>query len=97
MIKSSCVNRVGSKKGIRQPSKHGVSFVEAATVFDDPVSMTYPDLLHSENEERRLIIGASQRLRVLVVSHSDNDETVRIISARPATHRERRFYEEQKK
>jgi hypothetical protein len=77
--------------------KHGVSFVEAATVFDDPLSMTYPDSLHSENEERHLIIGASQRLRVLVVSHSDNDETVRIISARPATQRERRFYEEQKK
>lgn len=75
-------------------SKHGVDFREAATVFDDPLSMTFPDTDHSVGEQRYVIIGISARNRILVVAHSDNGEVVRIISARPATRRERRFYEE---
>jgi uncharacterized DUF497 family protein len=74
--------------------KHGVDFREAATVFDDPLSMTFPDADHSVGEHRYLMLGVSARNRTLVVAHSDTGEVVRIISARAATRRERRFYEE---
>ncbi len=73
--------------------KHGVSFEEASSVFGDTLSVTYPDPKHSINEERFIMIGLSDRQRVLVISHMYRGETVRIISARPATKRERRFYE----
>jgi uncharacterized DUF497 family protein len=62
--------------------------------FDDPLSMTFPDTDHSVGEQRYVILGISARNRVLVVAHRDNGEVVRIISARAATWRERRFYEE---
>ena len=75
-------------------SKHRVDFREAATVFDDPLSMTFPDTDHSVGEQRYLMLGISARNRILVVVHSDTGEVVRIISARAATRRERRFYEE---
>jgi len=74
--------------------KHGVDFREAATVFDDPLSTTFPDADHSTDEQRFLIIGMSALGQILVVSHTDAGETIRIISARAATRRERRFYEE---
>lgn len=74
--------------------KHGVSFDEAATVFADVLSHAFHDVDHSENESRFLLIGMSQSGRVLVVSHTDRGETVRIISAREATRKERIFYEE---
>ena len=73
--------------------KHGIDFREAATVFDDPLSTTFPDADHSTGERRFLIIGLSALGRILVVSHTEMDGT-RIISARAATRRERRFYEE---
>lgn len=73
---------------------HGVDFREAATVFDDLLSSTFPDIDHSVGERRFLIIGMSVPGRVLVVSHTETGDTVRIISARTATRRERRFYEE---
>ena len=72
---------------------HGVDFREAATVFDDPLSTTFPDSDHSVGERRFLIIGLSARGRILVVSHTETGDTIRIISARSATRRERRFYE----
>ncbi len=74
--------------------KHGVSFQEATTVFNDPLSVTFPDPDHSIGENRYLIIGLSQFGQILVVSHTDRGEKVRIISARKATRQERRFYEE---
>jgi uncharacterized DUF497 family protein len=74
--------------------KHGVSFQEATTVFNDPLSATFPDSDHSIQESRYIIIGMSGFGQLLVVAHIDRGEKVRIISARKATRQERRFYEE---
>ncbi len=74
--------------------KHHVDFREAATVFEDLLSTTFPDADHSTSERRFLLIGVSAHGQVLVVSYTEQAATVRIISARPATRRERRFYEE---
>ncbi len=74
--------------------KHGVSFEEASTVFGDPLSLTIDDLLHSEEEDRFLILGQSHRRRLLVVSFTDRGAKIRIISARVASRRERKDYEE---
>ena len=74
--------------------KHGVGFREAATVFEDLLSTTFLDPDHSLSEERFLTIGASAVGRILVIAHTEYDEVIRIISARPATRREREFYEE---
>ena len=71
--------------------KHSVSFNEASTVFNDPLSVTFPDPDHSFGEERYVIIGLSSANRILIVPHTDR---VRIISAREATRNERRFYED---
>ena len=76
--------------------KHGIGFREAATVFEDVLSTTFPDHDHSTAEKRFLTIGASVTGRVLVVAHTDRGETIRIISARSVTPRERTFYEEGK-
>jgi uncharacterized DUF497 family protein len=75
--------------------KHGVSFEEAATLFDDTLSITIGDSRHSEMEERCIIIGKSKQNRLLVVVHTDRDECIRIISARLATNQERMKYEEE--
>jgi uncharacterized DUF497 family protein len=82
------------KKAQANLRKHRVDFREAATIFGDPLSVTFPDEGHSASERRFLIIGASARGRVLVVSHAEAEGQVRIISARTATRRERTFYEE---
>ena len=74
--------------------KHGISFDEATTVFGDTLSDTFPDPDHSFDEHRFIIIGASDRGKILVIAHTDDGELVRIISAREATHGERRSYEE---
>ena len=74
--------------------KHGVSFQEAATVFNDPLSVTFPDPDHSIRENRYVIIGLSRFEQLLVVAHTDRGEKIRIISARNATRQEKRFYEE---
>jgi len=74
--------------------KHGVSFNEASTVFNDPLSVTFPDPDHSFGEERYVIIGLSSANRILIVPHTDRANRVRIISAREATRNERRFYED---
>ncbi len=73
--------------------KHGVSFDEASTVFGDALSLTFPGVEHSIQEERYLIIGLSSMNRVLVISHVHRNEFIRIISARQATKREQKFYE----
>jgi uncharacterized DUF497 family protein len=74
--------------------KHGVSFEEAATVFGDSLSDTFDDPDRSAEERRFIIIGISGRGRMLIVSHTDDGEVVRIISAREPTRGEREFYEE---
>lgn len=77
-------------------AKHGVSFAEAASVFMDPLAATFEDRQHSEEEPRFLTLGRSRRARVLVVVHAEPDrETIRIISARRATPRERHAYAEE--
>ena len=74
--------------------KHGISFEEAATVFGDPSSLTIRDPLHSAHEERFVTVGYSYKYRLLVVVHTERGNTIRIISARRATRRERKTYEE---
>ena len=72
--------------------KHGVSFDEAATVFDDPNAKEEYDGQHADVEDRWIVIGLSNRLRLLVVSYTKRDEAIRIISARRATKAEARRY-----
>ena len=74
--------------------KHGVDFREGATVFDDSLSTTFPDSAHSISEQRFLTIGMSAPGQLLVVAHTEQGQTIRIISARPVTRHERTFYEE---
>lgn len=85
-----------SQKADINNKKHGVSFDEASTVFGDYLSLTYPDSEHSIQEERYIIIGLSSNNRILVISHTQRGESIRIISARQATKRERAFYESKK-
>ena len=73
--------------------KHGVSFEEAATVFGDPLAITFSDPDHSEQEQRFLTFGMSRSNRVLVVAHTERDKKTRIISARLMTKREKDIYE----
>ena len=75
-------------------TKHGVSFPEASTVFGDPLATTFHDPDHSIGEDRSITIGYSQLRRLILVSHVDQGERVRIISARLATRREKRDHEE---
>ncbi len=75
--------------------KHGVTFEEAATAFGDPHSITILDADHSVSEHRFILIGQSSVNRLLVVVHLElAEESIRLISARPATRRERLTYEE---
>ena len=74
--------------------KHGVSFEEARTVFENPRSAIFEDEAHSQTELREIIIGHSDRNRVLLVSFTERETVIRIISARVATRRERINYEE---
>jgi hypothetical protein len=72
-----------------------VSFEEAATVFGDPLSLTYGDPDHSAIEQRFVTIGLSNRNRVLIIAHTDVGDRIRIINARKTTQAERRHYEEE--
>ena len=82
-------------KARRNRRKHRVLFEEAATVFGDPLALTYPDPDHSALEQRFITIGMSSTKKILIVAHVDRDENVRIISARKATPLERKQYEEE--
>ena len=81
-------------KAARNLSKHGVSFEEAKTVFDDPLYVDFYDPDHSESEERYLIVGESDRGRLLIVSYTEREDSVRLISAREVMRTEREAYEE---
>ena len=74
--------------------KHGVTFPEAQTVFADPLALTGYDPDHSDAEDRYITMGTSLEGRLLVVAHTDREDRVRIISAREASRRERRDYED---
>jgi uncharacterized protein len=80
-------------KSAKNIKKHGVSFTEAATVFGDPLSTTFPDPDHSIQENRFIIVGSSNTGKLIVIAHIYRNNRVRIISARGATRRERKFYE----
>ena len=83
------------KKADANLRKHGVEFREAATVFQDPLSTTFPSENHSASERRFLTIGtAATSGQSLVVAHTEEEGAIRIISARRATRQETRFYEE---
>lgn len=79
-----------AKKNLR---KHKVSLEEAMTVFYDPLSATFDDVDHSDDEERLITIGYSSRSRLLVVAHTERGKTIRIIGARTATAHERKKHE----
>ena len=76
--------------------KHGITFTEASTVFADILAITVRDPDHSDDEERWVTLGHSARQRLLVVVHTEEQETIRLIGARLANRLERRKYEEGK-
>ncbi|MEB4591983.1 BrnT family toxin [Candidatus Thiothrix sp. Deng01] len=83
------------KKAQSNLGKHGVSFEEATTVFDDPMALTFDDPDHSTGEQRLLTFGSSEMDNLLLVSHTELDEgTIRIISARTMTRHERKIYQD---
>jgi uncharacterized DUF497 family protein len=79
------LDKIGGSTGFLQ---------EAATVFGDPLAVTFPDPDHSASEQRFITVGMSSAGRILIVAHMDRDEDIRIISARKTTQRERKHYEE---
>lgn len=74
--------------------RHGVAFEDASTVFRNPLAKVLPDPTHSEQEQRSLILGHSAGGRLLLVVFTESEDRIRIISARDASARERREYEE---
>lgn len=74
--------------------KHGVSFPEATTVFDDDLSVAVPDPDHSLEEHRYIIVGSSHRGRSLIVGYTERGDRIRIITARELTSKERKAYEQ---
>ncbi|MBK8574320.1 MAG: BrnT family toxin [Elusimicrobia bacterium] len=83
-------------KALSSLRKHRLTFEEAVAAFSDNLSLTIPDPLHSHSEHRFVLIGYSNKKKLLVVVHTERGEKVRIISARQATRQERRFYDQGK-
>jgi hypothetical protein len=83
-----------SEKAQSNLDKHGLSFDEAATAFGDPLSLAIADPDHSDDEDRSILLGESYAGRLIVVAFTERGERMRIVSARLATSRERRAYEE---
>ncbi len=81
-------------KAASNVKKHGVSFDEATTVFDDPLSSTLHDDQHSDDEDRLVTVGLSSRQRLLFILYTETDSRIRLIGARPVTATERRQYEQ---
>lgn len=82
-------------KAARNLKKHGLSFEEAATVFLDPMAITFPDPDHSDAEKREITVGHTMKERLVLVAHCERGKRIRLISARPATKAERKQYEEE--
>lgn len=83
-----------TQKAVSNQLKHGVSFQEAASVLSDFLSVTYHDPDHSTTEHRFITVGTSRSGRLLMVSHTDRGDKIRIISARKTTRSERKQYED---
>ena len=83
-----------SRKARSNLAKHGVGFEEASTIFGDPLSLTILDPEHSLSEERYITMGRAFTGKLLVVVHTERGDNIPIISARSASRRERKFYEE---
>jgi uncharacterized DUF497 family protein len=83
-----------SKKATANVKKHGVTFQEAATIFGDPLAITFDDPDHSMSENRYITFGLSLQKRLIVVSHTERGDRTRIINARLMDRKERRIYEE---
>jgi len=83
-----------AEKARQNVDKHGISFEEAVTAFGDPLSLTVSDPDHSDSEERQLLLGMSRRSRLVVVAFTERGDRLRIITARRASRREKRKYEE---
>jgi len=83
-----------TKKAESNRRKHSITFEEASTVFGDPLAFIFDDEAHSAEEQREIIIGHSDRNRLLLVSYTERADRLRIIRARQATKRERTDYEE---
>jgi uncharacterized DUF497 family protein len=81
-------------KAAANARKHGITFSEAATALRDTLAVTGFDPDHSHGEHRFVTFGLSRQGNLLVVSHTEDDAEIRIISARLATRQERRIYEE---
>lgn len=81
-------------KAAANERKHGVTFPEAATAFADPLAAIFPDPEHSADEDREILVGHSERLRLLVISFTERPPNIRVISARAATLTERRNHED---
>ena len=82
------------KKANINKRKHGISFEEATTAFADELSITIDDPLHSQDEDRLILIGQSKFMKILIIIHVEKKANIRIISARKATKKEQNFYEE---
>jgi len=75
--------------------KHGVTFQEAASVFGDALSLTYSDPDQSDSERRFMTMGSSSAGRILIIAHTEFNDSIRVISAREASKHEKRHYEEE--
>jgi hypothetical protein len=84
------------RKAAANLRKHKVSFSEAMSVFNDPFTETFPDDLHSQEEDRFITIGLSSKHRILFISHQEDGDCIRLIGARRATAAEKRAYEDLK-
>jgi len=79
-------------KARENEKKHGISFREGVTAFSDPLSYTIPDPDHSVGEQRFLLLGLTANARLVVISHTERGDRIRLISVRPASSRERMHY-----
>ena len=86
----------GPRKAAANRAKHKVSFQEAVTAFRDPLGRITDDPRHLEDENRYVLLGQSERQRLLAVMFTERGEAIRLISTRTATRRERRHYEKSK-
>ena len=84
-----------SEKAKANKRKHRISFEEAATAFGDPLSITVPDPDHSVREHRFILVGRTHSGKTVVVAHLERRNRIRLISARRASRREMRTYEEE--
>ena len=81
-------------KAVSNKKKHGITFDEASTAFGDPMALDFGDPYHSEDEHRLLLFGITSNGLYVVISYTWRDDTIRIISAREMTRREKKIYSE---